>query len=50
MDKVQEKVYAPRRLINEAQAKATREARIRKNPERFKRILPPGGRSRGARG
>ena len=49
MDKTQEKYYAGRRLENERHAAALKKQRAQRNPERFKRILPP-GQTRGRRG
>lgn len=46
MEKVQEKIYAPRRLINEKRQADLLALRAKRNPERMKRILPP-GRTRG---
>jgi hypothetical protein len=49
MDKTQEKLYGTRRLENERHAAALKKQRADRNPERFKRILPP-SQQRGRRG
>lgn len=41
MDDVQEKLFARRRLLAEKRQQQAREQQAKRNPERFKRILPP---------
>lgn len=40
MNKVEEKVYAQRRLLNEKKVAQAKENMAKRNPERMKRIMP----------
>jgi hypothetical protein len=40
MNKLEEKLFAPRRLLDEQRNAQMREARAKRNPEKMKRIMP----------